>query len=848
MATIQSSYELQQVVLFAKKKAREKQRPMLSLGILLANYFVPTSESLPALKKLSIPLDGPNGLIAAAAKLRRKRNEETLTEPEDTLKVMHRMACDSAGEYGVPFLNSVFYLLALLRIRKSAAFQVLLEAGVDVTRLRTELIARIAHLIRHGANGGAGAEPESPDEPLVVDEPPQSRPRPQPTEPKEPPAASSKATQQPIRGTAPLVKKDRPNGTSEAPAQKADVVDAATPPAPDALAEPLVKDPERFALNEDDFPVLCRLTHNITLDAARGGIDPVVGRDEEIGQMIRVLRKRRTNNPVLVGEPGVGKTALVEGLALDIVKETPRAQWLKDRLVLGLETGALVAGTQLRGSFSEKMRALRDEVKKSEGRVIIFIDEIHTIVGAGSGDSALDAANELKTVLARGEFPCIGATTLSEYKAHIEKDPALERRFQPVYVREPTQAQAVEICQGILDFYEKHHEVSYEPRSVEAAVRLSSRFILDRHLPDKAIDALDTAGAMAFVSGKDSVSEEDVARIIAEKVGIPMERLLLDSGKRLALMKEFISGQIVGHSEVIDRICETVKRGFAGFGGQRPLASFLFAGPPGVGKGQTAKALASFLFNDPGAVQVFNMGEFTERHSVAKLIGTGPGYVGHEQGGRLTESMYRKPFQILLFRDVEAAHPDVQELVAELIRSGMLTDGKGRRVYFSNTVVVLSLDLDLEEYFFASDARVGFRAGAQGGGSSATAEEVIRKLSKKAAGGLLDSVDERLVYFPLDKDQVLDVARLEVAQASRGLQKERDVSFQLSEAALRRLVEIGGYTRSGGARAMKQVLSRSVEALVADRLLQGEVRAGSMWVVDLEGNQFVLQESSSVSA
>ena len=809
--TIFSSEELQHVVKYGKEIARQHERPLTSLHILIALMTKKPNYCLPILHKAGVKLDGEGSIQEAGKRLKTQLGSDRLDEPEDTLKVMHDKACQLAQNQGHDNINSLYFVLALCRLRKSLAFQVLTEAGINLARLRQALLSRVSTL--PSSDHVRLAEDDASQEPFAA-------------------AGEPERSVSPSDSAPSVAQYVRPAVKAQAAAKTA----APSTESGDSITERDLGD--AFGLDPDEFPLLTSIARNITQEAAEGLIDPVIGREKEIQQMIQILKKRRTNNPCLVGDPGVGKTALVEGLALEIANESPAAWWLKDKLILGLETASLVAGTQLRGSFSEKMIQLKDEVKRSGGRVIIFIDEIHTLVGAGAGDSALDAANELKTALARGEFPCIGATTPPEYDLYIKKDLALERRFKQVYVAEPNPEETKGIIRGVINLYEDCHEIKYSAASIEAAVRLAGRYVTDRSFPDKALELLDTAGARTAVRGGDEVLENDVAHVLSLDLGIPIERMLLHSNGRFKEMSGFFAEHVIGHERPVHRVCEAIKRGIAGFSSSRPLASFLFVGPQGVGKMSTAQALARFLFDREDSILHFQMSEFTEKHAIGKLIGTAPGYVGHEQGGRLTDAIRRRPFRIIYFKDVLSAHPDVQELIFQLLTTGTLTDGQGRKAFFANTVVVLSQHTESDSLLAGgSSKRVGFAPASSDEPQRRDSEEVLRELERKFPMGLYSGTDERLVFYPLSDDEALQIAAKEAAIASSLLKEERDISFDVTDQVLGHLVANGGYSASSGAAGMRQTLARTVVSFLAERLLEQEIGAGDHVKVDLEQGQ-----------
>ncbi|HWE24114.1 MAG TPA: ATP-dependent Clp protease ATP-binding subunit, partial [Myxococcales bacterium] len=458
-----------------------------------------------------------------------------------------------------------------------------------------------------------------------------------------------------------------------------------------AIASPVLDAAQPWALDPRQFPYLVMHGRNLSALAARRQLDPAVGREAEVEEVLDILGKRRANNPILVGEPGVGKTAIVEGLAQRLV------DLRAERIVVELDVAGLVAGTQLRGSFSERLLGIKDEVRSADGRIVVFIDELHMIIGAGAtSEGPQDAANELKAALARGEFPCVGATTHDEYRRHVQSDPALERRFVPVLVREPSAPATVAILQGAAARYEEHHGVRFRAEALEAAALLTARYVRDRCLPDKAFAAIDLAGSRARREGRPQVTREDVARAVARMAGLPEERLLEPDGERFLGLERRLQERVVGHREQLSAIARVVRRNYAGFSAQRPLASFLFVGPSGVGKTETARVLAEELYpgseggTQPGALVRIDLSEYSEPHSVARLVGAPPGYVGYGEGGQLTEAVRRRPACVVLLDEVEKSHPSVLQLLLQILEEGQLTDGRGRRIDFSGTVVVLT--------------------------------------------------------------------------------------------------------------------------------------------------------------
>ncbi len=603
-------------------------------------------------------------------------------------------------------------------------------------------------------------------------------------------------------------------------------------------AQPDLTLAEAYALDPDVYPNLTKFGRNLTEEAALARLDPVLGREREITQLIDILGKRRSNNPLLVGDAGVGKTAIAEGLANDFVRLARRGSRLGKRAIIELEVGSIIGGTHLRGSFSERLMGIKEEVKHAEGDVIVFLDEIHGWMNAGAGGDGTDAAGELKTALARGEFPCIGATTADEFRKFVEGDPAFERRFELVLVDEPDEETALGILEGIQTHYERHHGVNYEPNALSAAVKLSQRFIHERRLPDKAVGVLDLAGSRATREGRQKVSRHDIAEIVAELAGIPAERLSLSDRQRFLDMESYLAKRIVGHTPIIHSISEVIRRNYAGFRSQRPIGSLLFLGPTGVGKTETVKALADFLFFDDEAIVRFDMSEFMEAHSVSRLIGAPPGYVGYEAGGQLTEAVRRRPYQVVLLDEIEKAHPDVLNILLQLFDEGRITDGRGRTVSFSNCVIVMTSNLGSSAFDEKSNrgSRIGFAGSSPQARVEAMKNEVLESAKGHFPPEIWNRIDERLVFSPLTRSEIARIAGLQLASTARRLEDEAGIGLVFSEEVIRFLADHGGFDPAFGARPMRQTIQREVEGAVAKMILTGEATSGDTVYVGVDGD------------
>ncbi len=641
-------------------------------------------------------------------------------------------------------------------------------------------------------------------------------------------------------------------------------------------------------------PMLDRFGADLTRLAREGGLDPVIGRMEEIEQTVEILSRRTKNNPVLVGEAGVGKTAIVEGLAQAIVDRAVPEQ-LREKRVVSLDLPGMLAGTRYRGDFEERLTRLMDEIAEHKNELIVFIDEVHTVMGAGgSGEGGMDAGNILKPRLARGDLHLIGATTLKEYRI-IEKDPALERRFQPVTVAEPSVEDAVVILSGLRHAYEEHHGVTYTDDAIRAAVELSARYVPDRFLPDKAIDLIDQAGARlrlrlgkrvdvsdlmrwlaeleaeknaavaaeryeeastlrdeieqvqaelatASASGDRAaqsavIGEPEIASVISRATGIPVSRIGEADRERLAKLESELHERVVGQDDAVAAVARAVRRNRTGMGDERrPVGSFLFLGPTGVGKTELAKALASSLFGSESSMIRFDMSEFGERHTAARLIGAPPGYVGYDEAGQLTERVRRNPYSVLLFDEIEKAHPDVFNLLLQVLDDGRLTDGQGRTVDFRNTVVIMTSNLG-SEFLASKSGALGFVApGADGfGDEKALRDRVMGKLRESMRPEFLNRIDEIVLFRKLDRDQLRDIVRLLLA-ATQARLAQREIAFTITDAAVDWIAD-RGYEPEFGARPLRRVIQREVDDRIADLIVDGSVDdQGSVSVDAVDGD------------
>jgi len=638
--------------------------------------------------------------------------------------------------------------------------------------------------------------------------------------------------------------------------------------------------------------VLDQFGRNLTQAAREGKLDPVIGREQEIERVMQVLSRRTKNNPVLIGEPGVGKTAVVEGLAQKIVRgEVPET--LKDKQLYTLDLGALVAGSRYRGDFEERLKKVLKEIR-TRGDIILFIDEIHPLVGAGAAEGAIDAASILKPMLARGELQTIGATTLDEYRKHIEKDAALERRFQPIQVAEPTLSHAIEILKGLRDRYEAHHRVSITDAALVAAASMADRYINDRYLPDKAIDLIDEAGARLrirrmtappdlrefdekiartkrekeeAIDAQDferaarlrdeeqklvkarmerekewksgdmdvvaEVDEELIAEVLAAATGIPVFKLTEEESSRLLHMEDELHKRIVGMDDAIKALSQAIRRTRAGLKDpRRPGGSFIFAGPTGVGKTELAKALAEFLFGDEDALITLDMSEYSEKHTVSRMFGSPPGYVGYEEGGQLTEKVRRRPFSVVLFDEVEKAHPDIFNSLLQILEDGRLTDSQGRVVDFKNTVIIMTTNLGTRD--ISKGVSLGFTAGNDTQSDyERMKNRVIDELKQHFRPEFLNRVDDIIVFPQLTQDEIVKIVDLMIARLDERL-RDKDMGIELTPAA-KNLLAKKGYDPVLGARPLRRAIQREIEDALSEKILYGELLPGQLVLVDATG-------------
>ena len=635
--------------------------------------------------------------------------------------------------------------------------------------------------------------------------------------------------------------------------------------------------------------VLNQFGEDITVQAEDGKFDNIIGREAEIERIIQILSRRTKNNPCLIGEPGVGKTAIVEGLAERIVSgEVPEN--LKDKRIVSIDISGMVAGAKYRGDFEERIKKALNEVKKV-GDVILFIDEIHTIVGAGAAEGAIDAANILKPLLARGEIQLIGATTIEEYRKYIEKDSALERRFSPVDVGEPTEAETIEIIKGIRDRYEAHHNVKITDEAINSAVSLSVRYITDRFLPDKAIDLIDEAASQVRINlftepdtikvmeekidvimnekeeaiynqdferaanlrdkekeareelntemnkwkkikNKDitEIGEENIAEIISKWTGIPIQKLTEDENQKLKHLEEMLQKRVVGQNEAVEAVAKAIRRGRVGLKDpKRPIGSFLFLGPTGVGKTELSKALAEILFDNENSMIRLDMSEYMEAHSVSKLIGSPPGYIGYDGGGQLTEKVRRKPYSVILFDEIEKAHPDVMNLLLQILEDGRLTDSQGREVNFKNTIIIMTSNLGAR--YITEKKSLGFGNVENEKEYEDIKKEVIKELKKELRPEFINRIDEIIVFHKLSEEDIKQITNIMLKQVEERLKNQKYI-VEIDDGVVKAILE-QGYDNNFGARPLRRTIQNLVEDRISEEILSGNLKKNKKWILKI---------------
>ncbi|KJS87944.1 MAG: Clp protease ClpX [Peptococcaceae bacterium BICA1-8] len=806
----------QKVLYFAQEEARNLKHPAIGtehilLGLLREGEGVGGK----ALTALGIDLDQVKETISKLVNVGQEDVEQSELGFTPRSKKVIGLAQDEAVKWGVNYVGTEHILLGLIREGEGVAAQVLLDLGANPDKMRKQVLALLGG-VPHNDSGGAG----------------------------------------------------RKQGT------KGGAVQSKT-------------------------PTLDEFGRDLTNMVRDNKIDPVIGREKEIERVIQVLSRRTKNNPVLIGEPGVGKTAIAEGLAIRIIDgNIPES--LKDKRVVALDMGSLVAGSKYRGEFEERLKKVMDEIRQV-GNVILFIDEMHTLIGAGAAEGAIDAANILKPALARGELQTIGATTLDEYRKHVEKDPALERRFQPIKVDEPNVEEAVKILLGLRDRYEAHHSVKITDEAIKAAVSLSDRYISDRFLPDKAIDLIDEASSKVHLQVQtappdlkeleeeierlskekeasvmaqeyekaaefrdqeqkkrteledkrelwkngnlnktQTVTAEDIANIVSSWTGVPVSKLAQEETEKLLKMEEILHQRLIGQEDAIKAVAKAVRRARSGLKSpKRPIGSFIFLGPTGVGKTELARALAEALFGDEDSLVRIDMSEYMEKHAVSRLVGAPPGYVGYDEGGQLTEAVRRKPYSVILLDEIEKAHPEVFNILLQVLEDGRLTDSKGRTVDFRNTVLIMTSNVGASH--LKQTGPLGFTQPSNDDNYKVMKDRVMESLKKSFRPEFLNRIDETIVFHALEKEHIKEIVGLMLKDLEIRLKEnELGLLLDVKEGAKDVLVK-EGFDPTYGARPLRRAIQKLIEDTLAEELLKGTYKAGSNVIVEAENDKIILK-------
>jgi ATP-dependent Clp protease ATP-binding subunit ClpC len=741
MVETRLSQEALKVYRLAGEIAKGSSRPLNSTHLLLAMFTVPCEAQAVLLEK-KVGLDE---LMARIPLL-------TEIEPEGQCDRILETAMTIAANFGAFHVTTVHLLIAITKIPDCLAAILIQKTGLSLGELRTHSIAHVTdpRLKRSAAEKMMRLETYEFKKDIFQ-----------------------------THATKPVVKTETVTETEDEdePIEFGDEDEFLEEVVPDEHEE---EGEWRFALDRKEFPALCAYGKNLTLLAEKGEIDPLIGRERELEAIIDILSKRNANNPLLLGDPGVGKTRLVEGLAMRIVQGKVSSA-LKDKVIISLSVSDLLAGTSMRGAFAQRLKAIKDEVLKAKRRIILFIDEIHTLVGAGVGDGALDAANDLKGPLARGEFPCIGATTYGEYQRSIQQDVALDRRFEKVYVREPDADEALEIIEGLAPSYEAYHQVKFTQEAKRAAVFLSDRFIWEKSLPAKAIDILDRAGARARREKKEVVEESDIVKTLSSFVNIPETILKFTAEDAFRVLEPALLERIVGHKDNLLALCTSLAKNLHRFGSRKPLGVFLFAGPKGVGKKTIAKVLASALFGSEQAFVEIDLSDFSEAHSISQLIGSPPGYVGHEEGSMLSDLLTRRPFLVFFWRHIEQAHSAVLGLLSQIFSDGNVTDRRGKRMDFRNTIHIVTVETPESSI---SDVRMGFKVIR----SEGIAKEMRGMLKKYMPMDFIGLFDQVMMFSPLAKHEIKAISKILFDQMCKDFEAHRGIRVVIDESSLERLL------------------------------------------------------------